>query len=320
MQIFVHRLILTFEQRLNDNWNLKASDLMSESWETIEALLIEKVKETLQRRSERVLGGDGEIARDLHTNLDLLETAVDDPDALMRLLVMMTQGKVITFDERTHRRKMKATRRLTYIFLAARQLEGQPLAQVQADILDHLERAQDKLALVWGGAELNRLHKAGHTLGDLTKDWHQRLIDQLGDPIFSRVKDQPLNQLNPEDHQAVLAALGRFAQNRLYRQLLLSKISELWVEYLTRVEALRVSVRMEAYGQKDPLVAYKGGASEMFSGLLSDIRAGVINQMFRVRLFSGEDLKKLQSAANPPRAESSNGGRKPQRKKSRKRH
>jgi preprotein translocase subunit SecA len=77
---------------------------------------------------------------------------------------------------------------------------------------------------------------------------------------------------------------------------------------------------MEAYGQKDPLVAYKGGASEMFSGLLSDIRAGVINQMFRVRLFSGEDLKKLQSAANPPRAESSNGGRKPQRKKSRKRH
>lgn len=320
MQIFVHRLILTFEQRLNDNWNLKAAELMAQPWDEIESLLMERVNETLQRRSERVLGEDGEIARDLQTNWELLETAVNDAGALMRLLVMMTQGKVITFDERTHRRKMKATRRLTYIFLAARQLEGQPLAEVQADILDHLERAQDKLAMVWGGAELIRLHKAGHRLGDLMKDWHQRLIDQIGNQVFLRVKNQPLNQLSSEDHQAVVAALGRFAQNRLYRQLLLSKISELWVEYLTRVEALRVSVRMEAYGQKDPLVAYKGGASEMFSGLLSDIRAGVINQMFRARLISGEDLKKLQASAKPPAAESSNGGRKPQKKKSRKRH
>ncbi len=320
MQIFVHRLILTFEQRLNDNWNLKASELMSQSWDEIEALMLERVDDTLQRRAERVLGAEGEIARDLATNRELLAAALDEPGALMRLLVMMTQGKVITFDDRTHRRKMKATRRLTYIFLAARQLEGRDLETVQADILDHLEQAQDKLALIWGGAELNRLHKAGHVLADLTEDWRERLKDQLGAAVFSSVKDQPLNQLSPPDHQAVVAVLGGFAQNRLYRQLLLSKISELWVEYLTRVEALRVSVRMEAYGQKDPLVAYKGGASEMFSGLLSDIRAGVIGQMFRARLISGEDLKKLRSMPQPPAAEPSNGGRKRPKKKSRKRH
>jgi preprotein translocase subunit SecA len=233
---------------------------------------------------------------------------------------MMTQGKIITFDERTHRRKMKATRRLTYIFLAARQLEGQPLESVQSDVLHHLEKAQDKLALVWGGAELNRLHKAGHTLGNLSKDWQERLRKQVGEGVFARVKNQPLNQLSAEDQLAIEEALGGFAQNRLYRQLLLDKISELWVEYLTRVEALRVSVRMEAYGQKDPLVAYKGGASEMFSGLLSDIRAGVISQMFRARLISSEDLKKLRSAPKPQAAESSNGGRQRHKKKSRKRH
>ncbi|MBG0788461.1 MAG: hypothetical protein H0S79_25500, partial [Anaerolineaceae bacterium] len=138
---------------------------------------------------------------------------------------------------------------------------------------------------------------------------------------FDRVKDQPLDQLSPEDHQKVIVAMGRFAQNRLYRQLLLSKISELWVEYLTQVEALRVSVRMEAYGQRDPLVQYRGQASEMFTQLLTDIRAGVIDQMFRARLVSREELKKIQqnaqqaNSANAPAAEDST-----KKKKSRKRH
>jgi len=93
------------------------------------------------------------------------------------------------------------------------------------------------------------------------------------------------------------------------------------VEYLTRVEALRVSVRMEAYGQKDPLVSYKGQASEMFSNLLSDIRAGVIDQMFRVRLVRKEDTGKVQSAPQRTSANgTASGDQKKSRKKSRKRH
>jgi preprotein translocase subunit SecA len=130
-----------------------------------------------------------------------------------------------------------------------------------------------------------------------------------------------LDQLAPEDHQAVKVELGRFAQNRLYRQLLLSKISELWVEYLTQVEALRVSVRMEAYGQRDPLVEYRGRASEMFSQLLTDIRAGVIAQMFKARLVSREELKKMQQAQNGGQnAAGAADEQNQKKKKSRKRH
>jgi preprotein translocase subunit SecA len=77
---------------------------------------------------------------------------------------------------------------------------------------------------------------------------------------------------------------------------------------------------MEAYGQKDPLVAYKGQASEMFSELLSDIRAGVIAQMFRARLVSGEELKKMQSASQQSNNGSSTGSQPQPKKKSRKRH
>ncbi len=320
MQIFVRRLILTFERRLNDNWNIQASELASQSWEEVQGTLLSMVNETLRRREDYVLGESGEIAKDLESNQELMEDALRDPGALMRLLLLITQGRVITFDDRTHRRMIKATLRLTYIFLAANQLEGKPLDEVQEDILTHLEIAQDKLAMVWGKAELSRLHNSGHTLGQLTKPWQDRLITQVGQEDFDRLKDRSIESFSTEDQERLAAVLGGFAQNRLYRQLLLSKISELWVDYLTKVEALRVSVKMEAYAQKDPLVIYKSEASNMFSDLLSDIRAGVISHMFRARITSPEDMKKIQESAKKAAVQPEKASTKKKKKKSRKRH
>jgi preprotein translocase subunit SecA len=271
-----------------------------------------------------VLGEAGEISRDLEANQDLLTAALGDQESLMRVLMLLTQGRVITFDDRTHQRKTKGVIRLTYIFFAAQLLAGQPAEAVQANILSHLEAAQDKLQIIWGLAELNRLHNAGQTLGNLTQEWQARISARMGETGFDRIKTSALDQLSPGDHDQVVGILGGFAQNRLYRQLLLSKISELWVEYLTKVEALRVSVRMEAYGQRDPLVEYKSQATTMFSDLLSDIRAGVISQMFRARLVSSEDIQKAQAALEQQPAQSPQGssdsGRKRHKKKSRKRH
>jgi len=321
MQIFVRRLILTFERRLNDNWNLKASELMNENWLNIQSLLLERLDESLGRREERFLGDLGEIARDLDANQEQLEIAVEDPSALMRLLMIMTQGRVITFDDRTHRRTMKQTMRLTYVFLAAQELESYSVEEIQSEVLSHLETAQDKLCQVWGQVELERIHNTGHTLADLSKDWQTRLSEQLSEDAFKRIAHQPLDQLSSANHDRLVDVLGSFTQNQLYRQLLLSKISELWVEYLTKVEALRVSVRMEAYGQRDPLVQYKGQASTMFSELLSDIRAGVIDRMFRTRLVSGEALKKLRESQQNAAAASNSTQKQPKKKKkSRKRH
>jgi preprotein translocase subunit SecA len=77
----------------------------------------------------------------------------------------------------------------------------------------------------------------------------------------------------------------------------LGSITELWVDYLTRVEALRVSVGLEAYAQRDPLVQYKSQASEMFQNLLAEIRSAVISRIFLYR-------PQAASAAQPEQAES----------------
>lgn len=77
-----------------------------------------------------------------------------------------------------------------------------------------------------------------------------------------------------------MEALGRYALNEVHRQLLLGATSELWVDYLTRIEALRVAIGLEAYAQRDPLVQYKTKASEMFAQLVEDIRGLVIGRVF----------------------------------------
>ena len=86
--------------------------------------------------------------------------------------------------------------------------------------------------------------------------------------------------------------LGRRSLTEIYRQLLLGVITELWVDYLTQMEALRVSIGLEAYGQRDPLVQYKSKASELFQTLLKEMRSGVISRMF---IFRPRDMSTVQS-------------------------
>jgi preprotein translocase subunit SecA len=106
---------------------------------------------------------------------------------------------------------------------------------------------------------------------------------------------QPLNNLPTEQKMAVVDELGRRALTGVYRQLLLGVITELWVEYLTQMEALRVSIGLEAYAQRDPLVQYKSRAAELYQNLQRDIRMGVMARMFTYR---PRDLSQVQVAVS----------------------
>ena len=105
----------------------------------------------------------------------------------------------------------------------------------------------------------------------------------LGEEKFTSLADLTLFEFNDEDRTLVSEVFGRRLQNDAYRQLLLQVISNQWVEYLTEVEALRIQVGMERYGQRDPLVQYKSKATDMFKQLLKNIRLGVVSKAFTFR-------------------------------------
>ena len=122
-----------------------------------------------------------------------------------------------------------------------------------------------------------------HKLIALPETTRSALRVELGEATWQQVAEQPLTEIDEYLEERISAVLGDQTQNRIYRDLLLRTITESWVEYLTKMEALRVSISMESYAQRDPLVQYKRQASTMFSDLLSEVRQGVISKMFRYR-------------------------------------
>jgi len=202
----------------------------------------------------------------------------------------MAEGSRATFDKKTHRRVFQRTTRLIYIYLAARYLEGREPDEVAEDVLAHLEQAQENVHRAWGLAEFARLGES--RLSEFEDDARSSILRALGEPQDSVVLRQPLTGFTEEQKRSVVDELGRRALTGVYRQLLLGVTMELWVDYLTQMEALRVSIGLEAYAQRDPLVQYKNRAFELYQELLSSMRLGVISRMFTYR---PRDLSRVQT-------------------------
>jgi preprotein translocase subunit SecA len=248
--VTVTRLVGTIEFRLGESLGLNPSELQALGWDEVAQRVETRLQEVLAGRTDRLLGKEGQIVRDLEAALERLPSTLDD-QAKLQLLVLMSQGTSTYFDAKTHRQMRQVFIRLHYVHLASELLENVNAGALEEEVLEHLQNAQQAQRLAFGQSEVTR----------------------SGTSSTSTLS-------TPGETEGASEALGARIQAQIYRQVLLGAISELWVDYLTRVEALRVSIGLEAYAQRDPLVQYKTQASEMFQTLLADIRAAVIGRIF----------------------------------------
>jgi len=82
--------------------------------------------------------------------------------------------------------------------------------------------------------------------------------------------------------------IGEEQMRQLERIVLLRTIDELWMDHIEAMEYLRDSVRLRAYGQRDPLVEYKIEGQKMFHQLMSSIGSQVANIIFKVSLVTSD--------------------------------
>ncbi len=76
-------------------------------------------------------------------------------------------------------------------------------------------------------------------------------------------------------------ALGIEMMARLERYAVLHVIDEKWKEHLREMDDLKEGINLRAYGQKDPIVEYKGEAFKLFVSLLEDLRDEIISFVFK---------------------------------------
>ena len=87
----------------------------------------------------------------------------------------------------------------------------------------------------------------------------------------------------------------------LERLVMLRTIGGLWVEHLTMMDHMRQGIGLRAYGQRDPLVAYKTEAHALFQSLLANIQHDVVHTIYRVSI--------VKEGAPPEPAPKTGGGR-----------
>ena len=263
--VYASRVISAVQNRFGE---ALAEKFEISNWDDAADKITEAAENALKRRRERLVGENGQIRNDIQ---NLLPREVNDTTKL-QFLLSLSQGARTDFDQKTHRQIKKVFSRFSYVFLIAQLLEGQPSDQVIEDLLTHLEEAEEALRFAWGQREYARLSANAQRLAD---------FGLAAKMAFGEERlNEAVTDLGESDREALVESVGRYALNEVHRQLLLSATTELWVDYLTRIEALRVSIGLEAYAQRDPLVQYKAKASEMFAQLVEDIRGLVISRVF----------------------------------------
>ena len=159
-------------------------------------------------------------------------------------------------------------------------------------------RALKKQVIGYGERTMNEIVEA-YVNPDLPpEEWD---LDQL----ISKVKEfiNLLDDLTPDQIQGLgMEELKAFLQEQLRnaydlkegqieqqrpglmreaeRFFILQQIDTLWREHLQAMDALRESVGLRGYGQKDPLIEYKNEGYDMFLEMMTNMRRNVIYSMF----------------------------------------
>jgi len=285
----VIRLLGGVERRLESSLELIPDQLSSKDWGELQMMINSAAEKIFDARRERYLGQGGQIVKELDTAFSRINGPITD-QILLQLLMHLPQGARATFDKKTHRRVFERTTRLNFAFYATSLLQDRDPEELSDEVLDHLEKAQEAIAKAWGLVELNRL--SALSLKDLETSTRDRIISALNGKMEIVSHNTPLGKLPIEEQSVIITELGRSALTGVYRQLLLGVITELWVDYLTQMESLRVSIGLEAYAQRDPLVQYKNQAYELFQDLLTRMRLSVVTRMFT---YQPRDISAVQT-------------------------
>ncbi len=234
----------------------------------------------------RIFGGDRvkglmnafRVEEDMPIESGLLTRSLEGAQKKVETYYYDIRKQVFEYDEvmNNQRRAIYAERR--------RVLEGQDLKE---RVIEYAERTMDDIVDAYVNPDLpaeewdltsmvNKVKEFVYLLADLEPSQLDDLsIEEIKTFLYEQVriaydlKEAQIDQIQP--------GLMRQAE----RFFILQQIDTLWREHLQQMDALRESVGLRSYGQKDPLIEYKSEGYELFLDMMTDIRRNVVYSLFQ---------------------------------------
>ena len=96
--------------------------------------------------------------------------------------------------------------------------------------------------------------------------------------------NQLINQIVTDAMTQRKSQVGDAAWAEIIKYAYLSSIDNLWIDHLDAIDDLREGIGLRGYGQRDPLVEYKGEAFSMFERLMVQIDTEFGKRLFRIQV------------------------------------
>ena len=90
--------------------------------------------------------------------------------------------------------------------------------------------------------------------------------------------------------------LGEDAMREMERVMLLRSVDRNWMEHIDNMDELKQGIGLRAYGQHDPVIAYRNESYDMFSAMTDTIREQTAKLVLTVRVRKNEEIKREKVA------------------------
>ena len=154
--------------------------------------------------------------------------------------------------------------------------------------------------------------------GILDADTGRKLLAKFQGIFFPRGEWAPTEGAKAEAVAEELFELARKAyefkesvytpqmMRELERVVMLRVVDEYWMDNIDAMDDLKQGINLRAYGQHDPVIAYKEEGYEMFQAMVTAIREETIRRMFLVRIAPQQEVKRERVAKETGTAAATN--------------
>jgi len=230
----------------------------------------------------RIFGGDR-----VKSMMDTLKVPEDQPieNKLVSKAIESAQGKIEghNFDIRNHVLEYDDVMNKQRETIYSKRKEILTKKNVKSEVLEMIDNEIKKIVNFhtqnepWNYKEISEIAKSIFQAPD---DLEQKLKEFKNQEQISDY----LIELTQEAYQKKEKEVENGNMRKIEKFVLLRSVDSLWMDHLDSMDHLRDSVRLRAYGQKDPLVEYKNEGIKMFQRLLDSIQSTVVNTIYKVSL------------------------------------
>ena len=238
--------------------------------------------------SDRIIGLMDSLGLDEDTPIDakMLSNAVENAQRSVESRNFRSRKSVLEYDD-----VMNIQREVIY---AQRQkvLDGESLRENMLSMLrSFVDGTVADIAAENGGViDADCLSSVAKALGGVFIPANAQLEGDTPDQLADCIYDLALQTYETKEAQ-----LGD-TMRELERVIMLRVVDEYWMDNIDAMDDLKQGIGLRAYGQHDPVIAYKEEGYQMFEAMITAIREETIRRLFLVQVKPMQEVKREKVA------------------------